>query len=178
MTLHVSLLLFFLVHTHHHSPFEILPIKAIHVRFYNHIPREQPLKAVPHPMHLRNNKVVMHQVQPKHRSKPHPTAHPRRAQHELKGKQLSQLVNYLFTQIHQHYHYPDDAAAMDEQGVSIVTFTLLPSGVIQHVQVLHSSSYELLDQAAVAAIRDAAPFTQAHRFIQQQQSFSLPIRSA
>jgi TonB family protein len=54
--------------------------------------------------------------------------------------------------------YPPSAVRRRIQGNTVVTFRLAPDGRLLFNHLQKSSGYDMLDQAALAAVRDAAPF--------------------
>ena len=55
------------------------------------------------------------------------------------------------------------------QGVTLVELTLLASGKVESYQVLKSSGFPLLDQAAIKMIEKSAPFPQFPASITEPQ---------
>lgn len=60
--------------------------------------------------------------------------------------------------IRDRLRYPPQARRSGIQGAVEVSFTLHPDGKVRDVSILTTSGHEALDQAAVAAVHDAAPF--------------------
>lgn len=60
--------------------------------------------------------------------------------------------------IEEFKHYPKTARDRQLEGEATVRFVLTRAGALQEVQLLRSSGHALLDEAAVRAIHDAAPF--------------------
>jgi protein TonB len=58
----------------------------------------------------------------------------------------------------QHKAYPSVAERLGHEGSAKVGFTLSRDGSLDAVVVRESSGFDELDQAAVAAVRAAAPF--------------------
>jgi periplasmic protein TonB len=56
-------------------------------------------------------------------------------------------------------HYPTIARRKGWSGKVEIAFTIMPDGSIQEMRILASSGYPLLDEQAIEAIRQAAPFT-------------------
>jgi protein TonB len=54
--------------------------------------------------------------------------------------------------------YPPLARRRRVAGTTVVSFTLAPNGTLQDARVAASSGTALLDDAALAAVRDAAPY--------------------
>jgi TonB family protein len=60
--------------------------------------------------------------------------------------------------IERKWEYPAIAAASGWQGVLRINFTINKDGTVSNIQVLKSSNYPVLDDAAVTALKLAAPF--------------------
>ena len=56
------------------------------------------------------------------------------------------------------WEYPRRAAAMGQEGSLLLRFTILKDGRLGGIKLLQSSGYRLLDQEAIRAVREAAPF--------------------
>jgi len=72
--------------------------------------------------------------------------------------------------------YPEAARRRHLQGTVRVVLTVLASGAVAHVELLHSSGHEVLDQSALAAVTRwrFAPQPQAPpRIVEQQFDFTL-----
>ncbi len=54
--------------------------------------------------------------------------------------------------------YPSWAKKQGFEGVSYITFTLLSSGMIQGIKIIHSSGFDILDEEAVSTVKRASPF--------------------
>ena len=65
--------------------------------------------------------------------------------------------------------YPRKAKRRQMQGVTLVELTLLASGKVESYQVLKSSGFPLLDQAAIKMIEKSAPFPQFPASITEPQ---------
>lgn len=76
----------------------------------------------------------------------------------------------------EHKHYPALARRMREEGRVVVAFTLDSSGALVAVHIKQSSGSERLDEAALQAVRDAAPFPPfPEGSARQRWEFSLPL---
>jgi protein TonB len=75
-----------------------------------------------------------------------------------------------------HKHYPRMARRLGEEGRVVVAFTVEADGRLAEVRVVESSGSELLDEAALQAVRDAAPFPPFPAGIDRQRwDFTLPL---
>ncbi len=58
-----------------------------------------------------------------------------------------EYINYIRQMIDEHKIYPKNAKRLRQSGVVHIKFTLLDDGTIKGVSVVHSSGFELLDNA-------------------------------
>lgn len=65
---------------------------------------------------------------------------------------------HIRQKIDAHKHYPKLARRMGEEGRVVVEFSLDASGAVSSVRIKQSSGSARLDEAALQAVRDAAPF--------------------
>lgn len=72
------------------------------------------------------------------------------------------VVKLFLAQVRQRIdrfkHYPYAARRRQVEGRVTVRFVIHPDGTVDGLQVIKSSASSLLDEAAVKAVRDAAPF--------------------
>jgi protein TonB len=54
--------------------------------------------------------------------------------------------------------YPEQAKAMQKEGSVTVQFVVSLSGIVKDIQVIEPSRYDILNKAALQAVRDASPF--------------------
>jgi protein TonB len=54
--------------------------------------------------------------------------------------------------------YPEQAKAMQKEGSVTVQFVVSLSGTVKDIQVIEPSRYDILNKAALQAVRDASPF--------------------
>lgn len=95
---------------------------------------------------------------------------------KLSGEQLNQLVLLLYRAISLHKQYPATSMDLGQQGTVEVSFMATPSGVLNHLQVIRSSGYDNLDQAAISAVKMASPVRGLGKYIHHAKTFSVPIR--
>ncbi len=60
--------------------------------------------------------------------------------------------------IQRELRYPSEADRLQIQGQSLVRFVLIASGEVAELKVLDRSGHPILDEASIAAIRNASPF--------------------
>ena len=57
-------------------------------------------------------------------------------------------------------NYPEQARRRNLEGSLVLSVDVLPDGSIEHVRIMRSSGYDLLDEAAVRIVRLAAPYAE------------------
>ncbi|MDT8450847.1 MAG: energy transducer TonB [Wenzhouxiangellaceae bacterium] len=57
-------------------------------------------------------------------------------------------------------NYPEQARRQNLEGSLVLSVDVLPDGSVEHIQVLRSSGFDLLDEAAVRIVRLAAPYAE------------------
>lgn len=100
---------------------------------------------------------------------------PSAASTSSRGQQTEALLGMLHTAIQKQQHYPDSAMQMERQGRATVKFTLFTNGSINQLRIAHTSGTESLDQAALAAVRDAVPFNGVEKYITEAAEFSIDV---
>ncbi|MDR0877940.1 MAG: energy transducer TonB [Treponema sp.] len=79
--------------------------------------------------------------------------------------------NYIQRRIRDRLVYPEEARKANIQGVTEAAFTLHPDGSVSGLAVLKSSGQQMLDDAALQAVRNAAPFQTG-----RQAELTIPVR--
>ena len=78
--------------------------------------------------------------------------------------------------VDEHKHYPRMARRLGLEGRVVVAFTVEADGRLARVRVVESSGSELLDEAALEAVRQAAPFPPFPDGVERRQwDFTLPL---
>jgi len=94
----------------------------------------------------------------------------------INGNRKNLLNTLIYTDISEHEIYPKNAQRLHQTGAVTIFFDLTPSGKIINLAILHSSGYEILDQAAIAAILNAQPFLGIQKYLNTVQSFRLKLK--
>lgn len=89
--------------------------------------------------------------------------------------QASALIALLHKAVQKQQQYPNSAQEMGRQGRVGVRFILKPNGQITQLHIVHSSQTNSLDQAALAAVSNAAPFTGVERYLSLPQEYSISV---
>ncbi|WP_158090468.1 energy transducer TonB [Desulfurella amilsii] len=77
------------------------------------------------------------------------------------GTESIKYVSYmklLKDKIQNVWVYPEQARLKNQQGTLLVKFGINKNGSLAYAEVIHSSGYPILDEAAIKAIREASPF--------------------
>ena len=64
------------------------------------------------------------------------------------------VIAVLQKQLSKHFYYPQSAQRKNWQGLVILSFTILPNGLINAIKVNQSSGYDILDNAAINALEE------------------------
>ncbi len=92
-----------------------------------------------------------------------------------RGVQTNELISLLHAAIQRAQQYPESAMELERQGRVTVAFTLFTNGSIQGLKLLKSSGTESLDNAAIAAVRDATPFKNVDQYLQAPESYTIDV---
>jgi periplasmic protein TonB len=65
----------------------------------------------------------------------------------------------LRLKIERHKKYPLTARQRQIEGKVIVRFVIFPEGRLSSLSIVHGSGHDILDQASLKAVEDAAPFS-------------------
>ena len=94
---------------------------------------------------------------------------------QTKGRRKP-LLMLLHNAIMHNKITPENAQVLGIKGNVVVSFYLRKSGLISNVKVLKSSSYAILDQAAVKSILGINPFFKAKQYLKHSQKFVITIQ--
>lgn len=94
---------------------------------------------------------------------------------KLKGETFHQLVILLHDAIQRQQQYPQLAEMMGRKGRVSVTFTLNKEGGVELLSIAKSCGTQILDEAALKAVKDAEPFTQAKALLKAPQDFTIDV---
>lgn len=77
---------------------------------------------------------------------------------QLQQQYTKEHFAYIRRIINDTIRYPRAARIRGQEGTVMVAFTIRKDGTISHPQIVSSSGHALLDEQAVSAVLDAAPF--------------------
>jgi len=103
-----------------------------------------------------------------------PTA-PSKSTSQITVGQYTKLLALLHNSIAKAQQYPTNAALLNQRGTVTVEFLLYPHGQIRSIQIIKTSGYLLLNNAAIQAVQAIAPFGRAHSFLNNPQRFKLKL---
>ena len=178
LALHALLIGFLVLHIHHDNRF-IIPGKKqiILASLIMSSPKPQPTHPIAHkaPLPVPQQHHIHQQALPKSKTLPKqhhaaPPPHPAETK-AISGAILNKLIAMVYHDIAAHKTYPDMAQQLNQTGVATVSFMLHPNGNITGLTLVHSSGYEDLDQAALAAVTAAQPFPGIHAYLHQPRQF-------
>jgi len=73
----------------------------------------------------------------------------------ISGKNYYEMV---ILKIETCKKYPESAKVMQKEGRVTIGFTLTLQGIVKGIRIIRSCQHPILDQAAIQAVKDAAPF--------------------
>jgi TonB family protein len=85
------------------------------------------------------------------------------------------FIQLLHNAIQQKQHYPEKALNAEQEGTATVQFFLFPDGHIKALQLIQSSGSTSLDQAALEAVHNAAPFQKVSIYLKQGGEFQIEV---
>lgn len=77
---------------------------------------------------------------------------------QLQQQYSKEHFAYIRRIINDTIRYPRSARIRGQEGTVMVAFTIKKDGTISHPQIVSSSGHALLDEQAISAVLDAAPF--------------------
>ena len=69
-----------------------------------------------------------------------------------------EYLGLILQKISLNYAYPEEAYSKGWEGVVKVRFVLTPDGKVKNIDIAQSSGYPLLDDSAIAAVKNASPY--------------------
>ncbi len=74
-------------------------------------------------------------------------------------------------------NYPEDARRQNLEGSLVLSVDVMPDGSIEHIRLLRSSGFDLLDEAAIRIVRLSAPFAELPPDIRAETDILTIIRT-
>ncbi|MDH5394222.1 MAG: energy transducer TonB [Gammaproteobacteria bacterium] len=75
------------------------------------------------------------------------------------------IKSIIQTELSKYFYYPKSAQRKNWQGLVILSFIIMPDGLINHIKINQTSGYQTLDNAAINALEK----------INKQKEFSLAL---
>jgi len=75
-----------------------------------------------------------------------------------RNQYLAEHFTFIRDKILKHLNYPIFARQRGWQGKVVISFIISSNGSIKEARVAQSSGYNVLDQSALAALKESAPF--------------------
>ena len=95
--------------------------------------------------------------------------------HALTPSQLLAMSRYMHRRIAWYAHYPPTYHSSNTKSQVLIRFNVYPNGLIDKLAVKLSSGDPILDQAALSAVDQAAPFKKINRWITHEQPCTMTI---
>jgi TonB family protein len=77
---------------------------------------------------------------------------------DSKDNRYTPYLKKLRISIETVWAYPPKALEQNQEGTTVIRFSIDRNGALAAVQVLTSSGFDAIDEGAVSAVRDAAPY--------------------
>ncbi|GMT43282.1 MAG: hypothetical protein IEMM0003_0101 [bacterium] len=75
-----------------------------------------------------------------------------------KDYRYASYMAHIKRQVESVWIYPEEAIEKGESGVLFLFFVINQNGSLKNIKLINSSGHEILDNAAINALKDAAPF--------------------
>lgn len=103
------------------------------------------------------------------------TQAPSSAKSEATRGEHNRLLQLLHNAIATTQRYPRNALLLNQHGTTTIQFVLYPNGIIDHIIIIKSSNYALLDKAAISAVRAIQPFYTRKKLLRTDEHFKVAI---
>lgn len=98
--------------------------------------------------------------------------------HSIPAKNIpdsAQVIATINQQLHEHFHYPVIARKQNWQGRVLLTFKITNNGEVKNINVIESSGYNILDSAAVKALKKLNKIVSNFHWPQSGIEINLPV---
>jgi TonB family protein len=103
------------------------------------------------------------------------SSHPQKSRMKSKKTFDDPLLNLLHNATTEKLVYPKIAIDFNQSGVVQVGFVLSPSGQVTEIRLLKSSGFEILDNAAMDAVRAISPVAHVDQYLQKPRFIAAHI---
>jgi len=93
--------------------------------------------------------------------------------HTQKFQPRSKIIAHLQNNILKNFYYPKLAQKKNLEGKVTVGFLLHTTGYLSKIEIIHSSGYEILDNAAIKAISNIARLSNVN--VNKDMAIQLPV---
>ena len=76
----------------------------------------------------------------------------------IRNRYLAEHFTFIRDKILKHVYYPVSARRLGWQGKVVISFIISSNGSITEARVAQGSGHNILDQSALAALKESAPF--------------------
>jgi len=90
-------------------------------------------------------------------------------------QQQHSILELLHSRISDNKEYPYIARRQRREGVAKIGFVLNPDGSIHNARLVRSSHANVLDRAALSAVRAIEPFKPAQKYLEQAEAFEIDV---
>ena len=90
-------------------------------------------------------------------------------------KQEKEILTLLHDAIANAQIYPDEAHVLNQEGVVKIGFILHPDGRLSNIEVLQSSGFQTIDNAALSTLNHLSPLTFASLYLKKETYFSIAM---
>lgn len=91
------------------------------------------------------------------------------------SQQQHAILELLHQRISDNKEYPYLARKQGREGIATVAFILNPDGSIENAHLVSSSRAQMLDRAALSAVKKIAPVEGAQQYLQQPETFQVAV---
>lgn len=91
------------------------------------------------------------------------------------NKSEEKILALLHSAIAEKQVYPENAPALNEKATVTLGFRFLPDGRLENIAILKTSGSAILDDAALAALKEISPAKEASRYLKEATFFSIDI---
>jgi TonB family protein len=121
---------------------------------------------------IKKNVIALKKEKPLEKQMQQTLAQPKAS---LKGEPMPELIALLHAAIQKAQRYPASAQELSREGRATVSFRLEANGEVSDLKLVHSSGTGSLDNAALAAVADAAPFSHAAKYLSEARDYRIDV---
>ena len=96
-------------------------------------------------------------------------------QEKQQAESRARVISIIYKELQPYFSYPKQAVRRNWQGKVLLSLQVTSSGQIKRIQITKSSGYNLLDQAAIKALRRIENLPYASNWLATDIELNLPI---